>query len=87
MICLSDDHRFQKVFQFKVEFVELYPICQFGLNMKTVLFAAFYDDSFVLGYLIWRLEVQVSFMIVHIQWNLHGRYYGRKFRYYIAAIT
>lgn len=34
-----------------------------------VLFAAFYDDLFVLGYLIWRLEVQVSFMIVHIQWS------------------
>jgi hypothetical protein len=35
--------------------------------------------SFV-GLFIWRLEVQVSFMIVHIQWNLHGRFYGCKFQ-------
>jgi hypothetical protein len=30
-----------------VEFVELYPNLQFGLNIKAVLFAAFYDDLFV----------------------------------------
>jgi hypothetical protein len=46
MICHWDDHRFD-TFQFKVEFIELYPSWQFGLNIKAVAVAAFYDDLFV----------------------------------------
>jgi hypothetical protein len=29
----------------------------FSFNIKAVIFAAFYDDLFVLGYLIWRFRV------------------------------